>query len=71
MYYSKLINDFGVIIYLYMDIILIISTNMNDVNDTKKYLTSKFKMKSLNLVNTILGIKVRKTMRVFLFFNAN
>jgi len=54
-----------------MDIILIISTNMNDVNDTKKYLTSKFKMKSLNLVNTILGIKVRKTMRVFLFFNAN
>jgi len=48
MYYSKLINDVGVIIYLYMDIILIISTNMNDVNDTKKYLTSKFKMKSLN-----------------------
>jgi hypothetical protein len=69
MYYSKLINDFGVIIYLYMDIILIISTNMNDVNDTKKYLTSKFKMKSLNLVNIILGIKVRKTIRVFLFFN--
>ena len=69
MYYSKLINDFGVIIYLYMDIILIISTNMNDVNDTKKYLTSKFKMKSLNLVNIILGFKVRKTIRVFLFFN--
>jgi hypothetical protein len=37
---------------------LIISTNMNDVNDTKKYLTSNFRMKDLNEVDTILGIKV-------------
>jgi len=43
-----------------MDDMLIISTNMNDVNDTKKYLTSNFRMKDLNKVDTILGIKVKK-----------
>ena len=39
---------------------LIIGTNMHGVNDTKSYLTSKFKMKDLGEVDTILGIKVRK-----------
>ena len=39
---------------------LIISTNINGVNDTKKYLTSKFKMKDLNEVDIILDIKVKK-----------
>jgi hypothetical protein len=34
---------------------------MNDVNDTKKYLTSKFRIKDLNEVDAILGIKVKKT----------
>jgi len=43
-----------------MDDMLIISTNINVVNDTKKYLTLKFKMKNLNEVDTILGIKIRK-----------
>jgi len=43
-----------------MDDMLIISTNMNDVNDTKKYLTSKFRIKDLNEVDAILGIKVKK-----------
>jgi len=38
--YSKFTNDFGVITCLYVDDMLIISINMNDVNDTKKYLTS-------------------------------
>jgi hypothetical protein len=33
---------------------------MNDVNDTKKYLTSKFRIKDLNEVDIILGIKVKK-----------
>ena len=39
---------------------LIIGTNMDGVQDTKKYLSSQFKMKDLNEVDTILGIKVRK-----------
>jgi len=55
--YSKIINDFGVILCFYMDDMLFISTNMND---TKKYITSKFKMKNLNELDIILDIKVRK-----------
>jgi len=49
-----------VIICLYMDDMLIISTNINVVNDTKKYLTLKFKMKDLNEVDIILDIKIKK-----------
>ena len=57
--YSKFTDDFGVIICLYVDDMFIVSTNMHGINDTKKYLTSKFKMKDLNEVDTILGIKVK------------
>lgn len=39
---------------------LIVTTNMDGVNDTKKYLSSRFKMKDLDEVDTILGIKVKK-----------
>ncbi|KAK3029198.1 hypothetical protein RJ639_039278 [Escallonia herrerae] len=38
--------DYGVVICLYVDDMLIIGTNMNGVNDTKKYLASQFKMKT-------------------------
>ena len=48
------------IICLYVDDMLIIGTNMDGVQDTKKYLSSQFKMKDLNEVDTILGIKVKK-----------
>jgi hypothetical protein len=58
--YPKFTNDFNVIIWFYVDDILIISANMNYVNDTKKYITSWFKMKDLNRVDIILGINVRK-----------
>ena len=56
--YSKFTNSFGVIICLYVDDLLIFGTNMQGVNDTKKYLTSQFKMKDLGEVNTILGEEV-------------
>lgn len=49
-----------VIVCLYVDDMLIISTNMVGVNETKKYLSSVFKMKDLGEVDTILGIKVKK-----------
>ena len=53
-------SEYGVIICLYVDDMLIFGTNLKGVNETKKYLTSKFKMKNLNEVDTILGIKVKK-----------
>ncbi|KAM2777882.1 hypothetical protein PS2_010172 [Malus domestica] len=58
--YSKFTNDYGVVICLYVDDLLIFGTNMKGVSETKEYLNSKFKMKDLNEVDTILGIKVKK-----------
>ena len=58
--YSRFTIDYGVIVCLYVDDMLIIGTNMQGINNTKKYLTSQFKMKDLREVDTILGIKVRK-----------
>jgi len=59
--YSKFTNDFGVIIYLYMDDILIISTNINDVNDTKKYLTFKIQNERLKWLRYNFRYQNKKT----------
>uniref|UniRef100_A0A2N9H138 Reverse transcriptase Ty1/copia-type domain-containing protein n=1 Tax=Fagus sylvatica TaxID=28930 RepID=A0A2N9H138_FAGSY len=58
--YSKFTDCYGVIICLYVDDMLIFGTNMEGISKTKKYLTSRFKMKDLKEVDTILGIKVKK-----------
>ena len=58
--YSKFTKEYGVIVYLYVDDILIFGTNMKGVCETKKYLSSVFKMKDLNEVDTILGIKIKR-----------
>jgi hypothetical protein len=58
--YSKFTKDFGVIICLYVDDMLIFSTNIIGIVETKRYLTSIFKMKDFGEVDTILSIKVKK-----------
>jgi hypothetical protein len=58
--YSKFTVEYGVIVYLYVDDMLIFGTNMLGVCETKKYLASMFKMKDLNEADTILGIKVKR-----------
>ena len=58
--YSKFTREYGVIICLYVDDMLIIGTNYKGVEETKKYLSSIFKMKDLGEVDTILGIKVKR-----------
>jgi hypothetical protein len=58
--YSKFTKDSGVIICLYVDDMLIFNTNIIGIVETKRYLTSIFKMKNLGEVDTILGIKVKK-----------
>ena len=58
--YSKFIKDYGVIIYLYVDDMPIFSTSKISINETRKYLIFFFKMKDLNEVDTIVGIKVKK-----------
>ena len=59
--YSKVFGSDCVIIYLYVDNILIFGTNVNLVNETKMFLPSKFDMRDLGESNVILGIKIRKT----------
>ena len=44
---------------------LVFGTNMKGVCETKKYLSSVFKMKDLNEVDTILGIKIKRHSRGF------
>ena len=58
--YSKFTKEYGVIVCLYVDDILIFGTNMKGVCEIKKNLSSLFQMKDLNGVDTILGIKIKR-----------
>nr|GEU56410.1 zinc finger, CCHC-type [Tanacetum cinerariifolium] len=56
--YSKFdSSDKGVIICLYVDDMLISGTDQNQVDKTKKFLSSKFSMKDIGEANVIFGIK--------------
>nr|GEW74472.1 zinc finger, CCHC-type [Tanacetum cinerariifolium] len=61
--YSKFTKDYGVILCLYVDDILIVGTNMEGINETNKFLSSSFQMKDMNEVSTILRIKVKRHSR--------
>nr|GEW03469.1 zinc finger, CCHC-type [Tanacetum cinerariifolium] len=50
----------GVIICLYVDDMLIFGTDQDQVNKTKKFLSSKFDMKDLGEVEAILGIRIKR-----------
>jgi len=55
--HSKFTIDFDVIICLYIDDMLIFSTNMIGIVEIKRYLTSIFKMKDLSEVDKIIKVK--------------
>ena len=60
--YSKSWNNLHVIIIsLYIDDMLIFSSNMHVINETKNMLKSLFDMKDLSEANFILGMKITKT----------
>ena len=67
--YSKFTEGYGVIICLCVNNLLIFGTNLEGIQGTKTYLTSKFKTKDMNEVDTILGIKVKKYSGVMLLIN--
>ncbi|GAA0157120.1 hypothetical protein LIER_14453 [Lithospermum erythrorhizon] len=58
--YSKSCTEYIVILCLYVDDMLIFSNSMEDIIETKKYLSSVFEIKDLGEVETILGIKVKR-----------
>nr|GEX30087.1 hypothetical protein [Tanacetum cinerariifolium] len=55
--YSKFTKDYGVILYLYVDDILIVRTNMEGINETKKFLSSCFQTKDMNEGFTYVDIR--------------
>jgi hypothetical protein len=58
--YTKVCKNTVIFLCLYVDDMLIISNDLNGILETKRFLTSTFKMKDLGLVDTILGIKVKR-----------
>ncbi|GKA17377.1 zinc finger, CCHC-type containing protein [Tanacetum coccineum] len=59
--YSKFDNSGnGVIICLYVDDMLVFGTDQNQVDKTKKFLSSRFSMKDIGEADIILGIKIKR-----------
>ncbi|GJU50151.1 zinc finger, CCHC-type containing protein [Tanacetum coccineum] len=59
--YSKFDNfGKGVIICLYVDDMLIFGTDQNQVDKTKKFLSSRFSMKDMGEADVILGINIKR-----------
>ena len=58
--YTKVYEDIVIYVCLYVDDMLIISNEMKGILETKRFLSSTFKMKDLGQVDTILGIKVKQ-----------
>ncbi|GKD76672.1 zinc finger, CCHC-type containing protein [Tanacetum coccineum] len=50
----------GVIICLYVDDMLIFGTDQNQVDETKKFLSSRFSMKDMGEADVILSIKIKR-----------
>ena len=50
-----------VIVCLYVEDMLIISSNYKTITSTKNMLNSRFDMKDLGLTDVILGIKIERT----------
>ncbi|CAN0838583.1 Retrovirus-related Pol polyprotein from transposon TNT 1-94 [Linum grandiflorum] len=59
--YTKSFDGNFVILCLYVDDMLIMSTNMSAISMTKAFLSSRFEMKDLGPADVILGIKVTRT----------
>uniref|UniRef100_A0A2N9F059 CCHC-type domain-containing protein n=1 Tax=Fagus sylvatica TaxID=28930 RepID=A0A2N9F059_FAGSY len=68
--YSKFTSEYGVILCLYVDDMLIFGTNMLGVCETKKYLASVFKMKALNEADNILVENTRRAIAQLEFASA-
>ena len=60
--YNKVENNSCIIIYLYVDDMLIFGTNLQVVIETKSFLRSKFNMKDRGEAEVILGIKITRTL---------
>lgn len=56
--YRKFQNGRGIIICLYVDDMLIFGTDLQLIEDAKKFLSTNFSMKDMGVADVILGIKI-------------
>ena len=59
--YVKEVEHGHVIVCLYADDMLIVSSDDKMITSTKKMLNSRFDMKDMRLDDVILGIKIKRT----------
>ena len=58
--YAKLKNGKYIFLVLYVDDILLASSDVNLLLETKKFLSSKFDMKDLGEASFVLGIEIHR-----------
>ena len=58
--YTKIVENECVIIYLYVDDMLIFCTSLNIVHKIKSFLASKFDMKDMGEASVILGVQIKR-----------
>jgi hypothetical protein len=59
-YFKKLENGIFIILLLYVDDMLVVGTNMQDINVLKKKLVNSFAMKDLGAAKKILGMRINR-----------
>ena len=61
--YAKFKNEKYIFLILYVDDILLASSDVNLLQETKKFLSSNFDMKDLGEASFILGIEIHRDRR--------
>jgi len=60
--YTKTVGNACIIVCIYVNDMLILGTNMEDIKSTKRMLSNNFDMKNLRIADLILGIKITRTL---------
>ena len=59
-YFKKLNNGRYIIFLLYVDDMLVVGSNMHDINEIKRKLAISFAMKDLGVANKIVGMRITR-----------
>jgi hypothetical protein len=59
-YFKRLENGSYIIFLLYVDDMLVVGSNMHDINVLKKKLANSFAMKDLGVAKKILGMRITR-----------
>lgn len=69
--FAKVTIEYKVVITLYVDNLLLFGSNIQRVEETKKFLNQTFDIKDLGLVDVILGVKVLKSDETYILTQSN